>query len=513
MATGSWHGGDGPPALELRGIVKRFPGVVANDRVDLAVERGEIRALLGENGAGKTTLMRILYGLYAPDEGEIYLGGQPQRFRSPTDAIQAGLGMVHQHFMLFPSLSVAENVVFGHEPKRWGLVDRRAAELRVAELGERFGLQIDPAATVDDLPVGARQRVEILKTLYRNAKVLILDEPTAVLTPRERQGLFRILRQLADEGRTVVFITHKLQEVMELAERATVLRDGRVTATVEVASTSPEELCRHMVGRDVMLRPERSAPKTGEAVLSVERLRVKGTAGRPRLDDITFDIRAGEIVGVAGVAGNGQSELVAALSGLQPATTGQVLLRGQDVTRGSIAERRRAGLAYIPEDTGGVGLALSAAVADNLLMSWRDDAELTRRGVISRSGARALAARLVERFGVKISSAAEAAGNLSGGNRQKIVVARELSRQPTLLIAEQPTQGVDVGAAEGLHRELLAVRQRGGAVLLISAELGELIALADSILVMFEGRIVGELPGPSADEETLGLLAAGGEAA
>ena len=531
-----------PPALELRGIVKRFPpqggsqgpGVLANDRIDLTVERGEIRALLGENGAGKTTLMRVLYGLYPPDAGEILLDGEARSFRSPTDAITAGLGMVHQHFMLFPSLTVAENVVFGREPRRRGLIDRRAAARQVAALAEGFHLDVEPEARVEDLPVGLRQRVEILKTLYRQARVLILDEPTAVLTPQERDGLFRVLRRLAEEGKTIIFITHKLHEVIALADRATVLRDGRVTATLNVSAEAraqdsgtpatherdiERELCRHMVGRDLMPAPDKVRQQLGKPVLRVEDLVVEH-AGRRLVNGINFEVRAGEIVGIAGVAGNGQSELIAALAGLREVAGGYILLAGRDVTRASVAARRRAGLAYVPEDTAGVGLALSASIADNLIMGqterrdgdtqMQDTTELTRYGVLSRSGIQALTSRLIERFAIKTTSAREAVGHLSGGNRQKVVVARELSRSPDLLIAEQPTQGVDVGAAEGIHRKLVATRDAGRAVLVVSADLGELIALADRILVMFEGRIAGQVASQEADEETLGLLAAGG---
>ncbi len=519
-----------PPALELCRIVKRFPGVLANDRVDLAVERGEIRALLGENGAGKTTLMRVLYGLYPPDAGEILLDGEVRSFRSPTDAIAAGLGMVHKHFMLFASLTVAENVVFGHEPCRRGLIDRRAAARRVAELGESFHLEVDSQARVADLPVGLRQRVEILKTLYRGARVLILDEPTAVLTPQEAEALFRVLRRLAAEGKTIVFITHKLREVMDLADRATVLRDGRVAATVRVADSSPRELCRHMVGRDLMPAPEKGRRTAGDPVLQVEGLVVgarraggartehrRAASGRRAVDGVSFVVRAGEIAGIAGVAGNGQSELVSAIAGLREIAGGRVLLAGRDVTRASVAARRRAGMAYVPEDTAGVGLALDASIADNLIMGRAGGAPtehgLTRRGVLSRAGVQALAARLIERFAIKTGSAEETAAHLSGGNRQKVVVAREVSQSPVLLIAEQPTQGVDVGAAEGLQRELVASRDAGRAVLLVSADLGELMALADRILVMFEGRIAGEVSSSEADEETLGLLAAGSKVA
>ncbi len=516
---------DQPPALELRGIVKRFPGVLANDRVDLEVERGEIRALLGENGAGKTTLMRVLYGLYPPEAGEIRIDGEPRTFRSPSDAIAAGLGMVHQHFMLFPSLTVAENVIFGREPRRRSLIDRHAAARQVAELAETFGLEIDGQARVADLPMGLRQRVEILKTLYRQARVLILDEPTAVLTPKERDGLFLVLKRLASEGRTVVFITHKLREVIELADRATVLRDGRVTATVQVAAGAKterrqelvHELCRHMVGRDLMPTPERAQGPLGEAVLRVEDLLLPGNTSRKRrdADSISFEVRQGEILGVAGVAGNGQSELIGGIVGLRRVDGGRVLLAGRDVTRASVAARRAAGLAYVPEDTAGVGLALEASIADNLIMgsrhAQRQRGELIRNGLLSGAAVRALARRLIERFAVKTASGQEAVGHLSGGNRQKVVVARELAGKPILLIAEQPTQGVDVGAAEGLQRELLQARDAGCAVLLVSADLGELMTLADRILVMFEGRIAGEVSEADADEETLGLLAAGAQ--
>ncbi len=507
------------PALELRGIVKRFPGVLANDHIDLSVERGEIRALLGENGAGKTTLMRVLYGLYPPDAGEIQLAGQTQHFRSPTDAIEAGLGMVHQHFMLFPSLTVAENIVYGREPRRWGFIDRRTAARQVAALAERYGLEVDPGARVADLSVGLRQRVEILKTLYRDAQVLILDEPTAVLTPQERQGLFRVLRELAGQGKTVIFITHKLQEVMEIADRATVLRNGRVEATVRIADSSPTELCRYMVGRDVLPDPIRTPKSAGDPVLTVADLVVLDNAGRRVVDGVSFEVRAGEIVGLAGVAGNGQSELVAAIAGLRSATAGRVMLSQQDANTTSIAARRRAGLAYIPEDRNRVGLALAASVADNLIMADQRNSSrtprLSKRGVLSRAGIERYATDLIERFDIKVASTREAVGNLSGGNRQKVVAARELAQEPIVLIAEQPTQGVDVGAAESIHRDLLAVRDAGRAVLLSSAESSEILSLCDRILVMFEGRIVGELSAEAvgadpAAEATLGLLAAGG---
>jgi ABC-type uncharacterized transport system ATPase subunit len=498
-------------AIELRGIVKRFPGVLANDHIDLSVEPGEIRALVGENGAGKTTLMRILYGLYQPDEGEIILQGHPHRFRSPLDAIRAGLGMVHQHFMLFPSLTVSENVVYGAEPTRAGFVDTQSANQQVADLAGRYGLLVDPTARVGDLPVGIRQRVEILKMLYRDAQTLILDEPTAVLTPQERDGLFEILRNLASQGRTLIFITHKLNEVMSISDNATVLRSGRVTGTLRTAETSPEEISRLMVGRDVIFRIEKPAQQSGEPVLAVENLLVEDEARRALVKGISFQVCAGEIVGIAGVAGNGQTELVEALTGMRPVDGGQVTLRGKAITRRAVSDRREAGLSYIPEDRGHIGLALAARVSDNLIMGFQHTPPIARRTILRFAGIREHARKLVDRFTIKVSTVQEATSNLSGGNLQKVVVARELSHQGNLLIAEQPTRGIDVGSIEFVHQQLLDYRAAGKAILLISAELSEVMSLSDRILVMYEGEIVGELDAaaPDTTEERLGLLMAG----
>jgi ABC-type uncharacterized transport system ATPase subunit len=498
-------------AIELRGIVKRFPGVLANDHIDLSVEPGEIRALVGENGAGKTTLMSILYGLYQPDEGEIILQGRPHRFRSPLEAIRAGLGMVHQHFMLFPSLTVSENVVYGAEPTRAGFVDNQSANQQVANLARRYGLFVDPTARVGDLPVGIRQRVEILKMLYRDAQTLILDEPTAVLTPQERDGLFEILRNLASQGRTIIFITHKLNEVMSISDNATVLRAGRVTGTLRTAATSPEEISRLMVGRDVILRIEKSAQESGEPVLAVENLRVENEARRALVKGISFQVRAGEIVGIAGVAGNGQTELVEALTGMRPIDGGQVTLMGQEISHQTVNDRREAGLAYIPEDRGHVGLALEARVSDNLIMGFQHTPSIARRGILQFAGIHHHAQKLIDRFKIKVSMAQEATSNLSGGNLQKVVVARELSHEGCLLIAEQPTRGIDVGSIEFVHQQLLDYRAAGKAILLVSAELSEVMSLSDRILVMYEGEVVGELDAsaPGTTEERLGLLMAG----
>lgn len=497
-------------ALELRGIVKHFPGVLANDQIDLAVKPGEIRALVGENGAGKTTLMRILYGLYQPDAGEIFIHGQKQTFHSPHDAIRAGLGMVHQHFMLFPSLSVAENVIYGAEPTRAGFVDRHSAGPKVTELAQRYGLQVEPTAKVGQLPVGVRQRVEILKTLYRQAEILILDEPTAVLTPQERDGLFTILRGLAAQGKTIIFITHKLHEVMTISDNATVLRGGRVTATLRTAETSPEEISRYMVGREVMLVVDKQPSQPGDTVLAAENLSVVDETGRVRVRRISFQVRTGEIVGIAGVAGNGQSELIEAITGLRPLASGRVTLENQDVSHQAVAGRRKAGQAYIPEDRNHVGLAPAASVADNLIMGFQKEVAISRRGLLSLSGISSHVNRLIKQYAIKVAQPGEAAANLSGGNLQKVVVAREFSHHGRLLIAEQPTRGVDVGSIEFIHQHLLNYRSQGNAILLVSAELSEVMSLSDRILVMFEGQIVGELTAAEATEAKLGLLMAGG---
>ncbi|MBN1264916.1 MAG: ABC transporter ATP-binding protein [Anaerolineales bacterium] len=498
-------------AIELRGIVKRFPGVLANDHIDLQVEKSEIRALVGENGAGKTTLMRILYGLYQPDEGEILLDGNKQVFHSPMDAIRTGLGMVHQHFMLFPSLSVSENIIFGSEITRAGFVDIENAHSRVQQLADQYGLRVDPKARVGSLPVGVRQRVEILKMLYREAQTLILDEPTAVLTPQERDGLFVILRELARQGRTIIFITHKLNEVMDISDNATVLRGGKVSGTLKTAETSPEEISRLMVGREVLFRIQKSETVIGEPVLGVKNLEVTNEAGRRLVKDVSLTVRQGEIVGIAGVAGNGQSELVEALTGLRTTDGGTIHIQGTDITHAPVDDRRRTGLTYIPEDRGHVGLATEASVSDNLIMGYHRDQPISRNLLLSNPSIRAFSQDLIDRFGIKISQIREKTANLSGGNLQKVVLARELAHNSALLIAEQPTRGVDVGSIEFIHQELLNYREAGKGILLISAELSEILALSDRILVMYEGEIVGELEPkePETTEERLGLYMAG----
>ena len=494
--------------LEMRGIVKRYPGVLANDRVDLSAERGEIHAVMGENGAGKSTLMGILYGLVQPDEGGIAIDGAVRRFRSPIDAIAAGLGMVHQAFKLFDSLTVWENVVYRDEPRRGPFIDRAAARRRVAELARRYDLPVDPDARVGDLPVGVRQRIEILKALYRDARILILDEPTAVLTPRERDGLFVVMRSLAADGRTILFVTHKIHEVMAVTDRITVLRDGRVAARLVTAETDAQAIIRAMTGRNVSLKVDRTPAVPGRPLLQVDGLTLDAP-GRPAVDGVSFAVRAGEIVGIAGVAGNGQTELVEIVAGLRAADAGTVRVDGRDVTTAGVAGSRVAGIAYVPEDRAHTGTALRASATDTLSMGFHRRAPLSRHGVLDRGAMRRRARDLIARFGVKIPGEATAVGTLSGGNLQKVVVARELDHEAAVLIAEQPTRGVDVGAIEFIHGQLVAERDKGRAVLLVSAELTEILALSDRVLVMYEGRVIAEVPGAEATETSLGLLMAG----
>ena len=494
--------------VEMRGITKRFPGVLADDDVDFEVERGEIHALMGENGAGKSILMSILAGVYQPDAGEILIRGERRRFQSPLDAIDAGIGMVFQSFKLFPSLSIAENVVFRREPTKRGLIDRAAANRAVTEIAERYGLAIDPTARVDAVPVGVLQRVEIVKALYRDARVLILDEPTAVLTPQETERLFEVLRTLRDDGRTIILITHKLNEVMAISDRVTVLRDGRRVARLITAESSPEEITRHMTGRDVDLTTPPPARAPGEIALEVSGVTVPG-AGRAAVESASLAVRRGEIVGIAGVAGNGQVELAEAIMGMRRLSGGAVSVGQVDLSTASIAARRDGGIAYIPEDRHGIGSAGAADATDNLALGHHRSEPILHHGLLSRSAMLAHARRLIERFGVKIAGPSTPVGTLSGGNLQKVVVARELDYASPVLIAEQPTRGVDIGAIESIHRELCTYRDNGGALLLISAELSEILSLSSRILVMFEGRIVAEVPRAEATEALLGLYMAG----
>ena len=495
--------------LELKGITKRFGSLVANDRIDLAVAPGQVHALLGENGAGKTTLMNVLYGLLQPDDGEILLDGKAVRFHSPRDAIAAGIGMVHQHFMLVPVFTVAENVTLGiEETNRSGLLDRRKARRDVGELSRRYGLEIDPDALVEDLPVGIQQRVEIVKALVRQATVLILDEPTAVLTPAETDDLFRIIKQLKDGGTSVVFISHKLKEVQTIADTITVLRRGAVVGERPPTATE-DELASLMVGRNVQLRVSKEQAKPGEVVLDVSGLTVADQTGRVRVNGLSFQVRAGEILGVAGVQGNGQTELCEALMGLRPAASGHVRLDGHDLTHATPAQRLRAGLAYVPEDRQEDGLISDFSVADNMVLDQFDRPPFASGINLNLGAIASNAAELVREFDVRTTSAQVPVGTLSGGNQQKVILARELGREHKVLVASQPTRGLDVGSIEFVHRRIVEQRDHGVAVLIVSAELDEIYALADRIAVMYEGKITGFRP-PTVPAEELGLLMAGG---
>jgi general nucleoside transport system ATP-binding protein len=497
--------------LELRGITKRFGSLVANDHIDLIVQPGEIRALLGENGAGKTTLMNVLYGLVQPDEGEILINDQQVHVRSPKDAISAGVGMVHQHFMLVPVFTVAENVTLGAEPvRRFGLLDRSRARASVRDLSQRFGLRVDPDAYVEDLPVGVQQRVEIIKALLRDASILILDEPTAVLTPGETDDLFQIMRQLRDSGRSIVFISHKLKEVQAIADNITVIRRGTVVGE-RPPTTSDAELAALMVGRSVQLRVSKEPATPAEVVLDVRDLSVTSEQGGAAVQSVSFDVRAGEILGIAGVQGNGQTELCEALMGLRP-STGSVMLDDTDISAASTRDRLRAGIGYIPEDRQEDGLVGGFSVADNLVLDVYDRPPYASGIALKLDAVRDAAVRLVDEYDVRTSSVLTPAGTLSGGNQQKVVVARELSRTIKLLLASQPTRGLDVGSIEFVHREIVQQRDRGVAVVIVSSELDEIYALSDRIAVMYEGRIVG-FSSPDIPEHELGLLMAGAGAA
>jgi simple sugar transport system ATP-binding protein len=499
------------PLLELAGITKRFPGVLANDDVHLEVAAGEIHALLGENGAGKSTLMKILYGLYQSDEGEVRLNGKPSDIASPADAIQAGVAMIHQHFMLVPTLTVAENVALGLAGNGVLLDTDEVAE-RVGELSSRYGLSVDPAAYVWQLAVGERQRVEIIKALYRDCRLLVLDEPTAVLTPIEVEDLFVTLRTMAADGVGLIFISHKLDEVLALADRITVMRDGRVTGETVPSATSKGELANMMVGRPVQLAPDRPKVEVGAVRLAIDGLRVDGDRGTEAVKECGLEVRAGEIVGIAGVSGNGQRELAEAVVGLRSVTAGRVAIDGVDVTGMHPSRVRAAGLAYVPEERMRDGVVAEFSVAENLILVDHGRPPFCRRGLL-RLGAIADHCRdLVERFMVKTPTLDTPAGNLSGGNIQKLILARELSSEPGVLLASQPTRGVDIGAAEYIHRRLIEERGRGAAVLVISEDLDEVLALSDRIAVMSEGRILAVMDRDEATIQRVGLLMAGSEA-
>jgi simple sugar transport system ATP-binding protein len=494
----------------MRGITKQFPGVLANDHVDFDLRKGEVHALLGENGAGKSTLMNILYGLYRPDEGDILLQGKKISFGSAKDAIDRGIGMVHQHFMLIPVMTVAENIVLDVEPTRAGvLLDYDAARERVREISTRYGLAVDPTAEVANISVGQQQRVEILKALYRGAEILILDEPTAVLTPQEAGELFSIIRSLQEGGTSIIFISHKLNEVLEIADRITVLRRGKTIDTVPREGATEEGLARMMVGREVLLRVDKPPPQTGNVLLEVRGLHVDDERGLPAVRDVSFQVRAGEIVGIAGVEGNGQSELIEAITGLRQAKEGEIVVDGNAIQHGSARGMLDAGVGHIPEDRQRRGLVLEFTIAENIALHDYNKAPASRYGWLSPRRLVQRARELIREFDVRGGGPNTPGGALSGGNQQKVVAAREVSRDPKVLVAAQPTRGLDVGAIEYLHRRLVQERDEGRAILLVSLELEEIFSLSDRILVMYEGRIVGEHT-PDVSEQEIGLEMLGG---
>ncbi len=501
------------PALEMRGITKRYPGVVANDHIDLDVRPGEIHALLGENGAGKTTLMNVLYGLAKPDEGEILLDGRSVKIASPSDAIVRGIDMVHQHFMLVPVLTVAENILLGEETMANPVfLDRKRARSQIIDLGRRFGFEIDPDEKVGSLSVGWQQRVEILKALYRHAKILVLDEPTAVLTPQETKEIFTVLRRLAAEGHSIIFISHKLYEVLEIADRITVIRRGRVVGERLPSETNEDDLAELMVGREVQLTVDRGESHPAGAVLKVEGLHVRDDRGNEMVRGVDLEVRAGEILGIAGVAGNGQDELVEAIIGLRKPHAGTVTLDGADVTGHTPRQMNEARVAYVPADRHRFGLILSFPLSDNLVLTTYYRSPYARGIMRDEAAIRREAEATVAKYDIRTPSATVKAGTLSGGNQQKAVVAREFSADLALLVLDQPTRGLDVGSIEFIHKQAIAKRDAGTAILLVSAELDEILEMSDRIGVMYRGEIVRVLDGPTADKNEVGILMATGGA-
>lgn len=498
--------------IEARNLTKKFPGVVANDNVSLTLEKGEIVALLGENGAGKSTLVKMIYGLYGSDSGELFIKGKKVDFHSPADAIAKGIGMVHQHFQLVPVMTVAENIVLGAEKVKGIKFDLDVAEKEVAELSKKYGLEVDPKARIEDLPVGMQQRVEILKMLYRKADILIMDEPTAVLTPQETDELLKVMQSFAQKGVGVIFITHKLREVLAVADRVVVLRNGKVVGTARPKDTNQEGLATMMVGRSVVLDVKKDSSHPKEVVLQIKNLNVQDDRKLPAVRDFSLEVRAGEIVGIAGVEGNGQRELVQAITGLRKIDSGSVKIGGTDSTKLSPHKIHELGVAHVPEDREKDGLVAGYSIADNSVLNRFDEKEFSKAGVRQFGAIRNLAKKLVEKFDVRTPSIDTTAGSLSGGNKQKLVIARELIWNPKLLIAAQPTRGVDVGSIEFIHNQIVAARDSGSAVLLVSAELDEVLGLADRVAVMYAGKIVKILDEKDAERNKVGRLMAGGDA-
>ena len=498
------------PVLELKNITKQFPGVLANDHINLTLEDGEIHALLGENGAGKTTLMNILYGLYEPDEGEVYVRGKELEVDEPKDAIAAGVGMVHQHFMLIPVFTVTENVMLGDEALKAGdFLDRATSASRIREISESYHLEVDPDAYVRDLPVGVQQRVEIIKLLYREADILIFDEPTAVLTPQEADELFKIMRSLVEQGKSIVFITHKLREVLDVADRITVLRGGKVVGSTTPAEADQRKLAEMMVGREVKLTLDKSDAQIGDPVLQVDELEVMDDREQLVVDKVSFDVRAGEILGIAGVQGNGQTELVEVLTGMRKPISGSVKILGEEATRATPRQVTEMGTAHVPEDRQRDGLVLAFTVADNLVLNTYYQEPFTKGVIMQEAVIRDESEKLIEQFDIRTPSAFTTAGSLSGGNQQKVIVAREFSRPIKLLVASQPTRGLDVGSIEYIHGRILEKRDEGTAVLLVSPELDEIMQLSDRIAVMFRGKIIDIVDADKISKEEVGLLMMG----
>lgn len=496
--------------LEFKGITKRFPGVLANDHVDLTLGKGEILALLGENGAGKTTLMNILYGLYQPDEGEIWVRGEKIEIHSPSDAIEAGIGMVHQHFMLVPVFTVTENVMLGDEETRLGgYLERKKAAEKIRAISDQNNLMVDPTAAVEDLPVGVQQRVEIIKLLYREANILIFDEPSAVLTPQEVEELFKIMRSLVAQGKSIIFITHKLKEVLEIADRISVIRRGKVVGTTTPDEADQGQLAEMMVGRHVELEVQKEIGQPGESVLKVENLVVLDDRQQITVDNISFEVAAGEVVGIAGVQGNGQTELVEAITGLRTPLEGKIQINDHDTTRSSPRTITELGVAHVPEDRQQDGLILAFPVADNLILNTYYLQPFSKGVVLQTKPIVANADELITEYDIRTPGAMTSSGSLSGGNQQKVIVAREFSRPNKLLIAAQPTRGLDVGSIEYIHRRIIEKRDEGTAILLMSTELDEILGLSDRIAVMYRGKIIDILSIEEATKEKVGLLMAG----
>lgn len=500
---------DTPVVLEVRGLTKRFPGVLANDHIDLVLHKGRVLGLLGENGAGKSTLMNLIYGLYSPDEGEILVNGQPVTIKDPNDAIRLGIGMVHQHFQLVPVLTVTENIMLGNESVRGPFLDRRAARKRILDISQQYGLQVDPDALVQDLPVGIQQRVEIIKALYRECNILILDEPTAVLTPQETEGLFDIMHTLIERGVSIIFISHKLKEVLRVCDEIMVLRLGKVAGEADPKTATQGSLASMMVGREVLLEVDKKPATPGEPVLVIHDLHVKDDRDLPAVSGLTLEVRAGEILGLAGVQGNGQTELIEAITGLRPKSGGHIYVDGKDITRMTPRHVTETGVAHVPEDRRKNGMVAAFPVKDNIRLQTYYVGPFATGILANDRAINAAAQELVDRYDVRTPSIFTRIGALSGGNQQKAIVAREFSRQSRLLIAAQPTRGLDVGSIEFIHKQIVRMRDEGMAVLLVSTELDEIFSLSDRIAVMYTGHIIDVLSIDEADREKIGLLMAG----